>query len=301
MLLSLRPPTLLLVGVLACGLVGCGSTNSTNASTSTRDPLTFASSNVPVAYVGESYTTSVQVAGGAGPYTLRLASGKLPDGLTLSGQTISGKPSKEGLSIFILEVSDAALSTKTQQISLNVTALPPLSLALGLPTSEIRGETRLPLSIAAPRATRALRFQWALPPNLSVSKVTPTDTRSIGYWKVTDGLLTLDLGFKSVPGNGAQVALISVKPDQPLTLGSPQIGYSAYAADGKAIQAQALPSASSPIALGTATSADAASATPAGSVPAPDAPVPDYSDGGSGSSETTPATPPVSPLPGGGK
>ncbi|GGQ95297.1 Ig domain-containing protein [Deinococcus ruber] len=302
-------PALLLPLLLAA----CGGTSTTNsASTSTRDPLNFATSNVPVAYVGEPYTADIVVAGGAGPYGLRLAGGKLPDGLTFSGRTISGKATKEGLYTFTLEASDAALSTKDQQISLTVSPLPPLSLALTLPTSEIRGETRLPLTIVAPRGTRAARFQWMLPQGMNVSKIVPVDTRVIAYWKVTKGLLTLDLGFRSVPGNGAQIALITVKPDKATTLTSPQIAYSAYAGDGKAIIEQPLPSTQ-----------PAVTAAP-GSKPAPDAPVPETTDDGvtdaapattapaqpapatdapAAPSVTPPVTPapPVSTPPGGGK
>ena len=266
-------------------LAACGGTSTTNsASTSTRDPLTFATSNVPVAYVGEPYTADVVVAGGAGPYGLRLASGKLPDGLTFSGRTISGKATKEGLYTFTLEASDAALSTKSQQIGLTVSALPPLSLALTLPTSEIRGETRLPVVIVAPRGTRAARFRWTLPPNISLSRMAPVDTRVIAYWKVTRGLLTLDLGFRSVPGNNAQVALITVKPDKPVTLASPQIAYSAYAADGKVLIAQPLPSAT------PAAPAAATPTAPAGSKPAPVPPVPETTDEGVTDAAPTPST-----------
>ena len=268
-------PALLLPLLLAA----CGTGSGTTANTSARDPLTFANSNVPVAYVNEPYTTTLDISGGAGPYGLRLVGGKLPDGLSFTGRIISGKPTKEGLYTFTLEASDAALSTKSQQINLTVSPLPPLSLSLGLPLGEIRGETRLPLSIVAPRGARAARFQWQLPAGLSVSRVTTADSQVAAFWKVTQGLFTLDLGFRRVPGNNDQLVLISVKPQGPLSMGAQVFAYSAYAADGKLLRSQPFPAPPAPDA----------------SQPAPELPVPEVTD--EGLSEAAPATTPAPVTP----
>jgi len=267
-----------LTAALTLALGACG--NSATGNASARDPLTFSSSNVPVAYVGESYSTDLTVSGGAGPYNVRLAAGKLPDGLKLSGSTIQGKASKAGLYTFTLEASDAALSSKAQQISMTVAPLPPLSLAFTLPAGEIRGETRLPLVITAPRGVRALRYNWALPKGVSVSRVAPADSREVVYWKVGGGTLTMDIGFKSVPNSGARVALVSVKPAGPVTLSALRTGFSALGPDGKSLGEQAIapltpakpakPASPAQTAQPGATPASPASASP--TQPAPAAP-----------------------------
>ncbi len=232
------------LSLLACALLltACGSSSTTStSSTSLKDALYFPSSNIPVAYLGEIYTASIQVAGGIGPYSVRLASGKLPDGLILNGSALSGKPSKAGLYTFTVEASDASLSTKAQAMSLTVADLPPLSLALSLPASEIRGETRIPLTVTAPRGMRAFRLQWALPAGVTVTRIAPMDTRAVAYWKMTDGTLTLDMGFRTGVTSGDRLALVTVKPSDPVTLQNPVMGYTALGADGAVLQTLAMP------------------------------------------------------------
>ncbi|MFC4455759.1 Ig domain-containing protein [Deinococcus sonorensis] len=219
---------------LSVVLAACGSTG-TSSTTSTSDALYFATSNVPVGYVGESYSTDIQMAGGIGPYSLKLTDGQLPEGLTLSGRTITGRPSKAGLYTFTLEASDAALSSKVQKITLNVAALPPLSLNLQLPKSEVRGETRLPLTISGPRGVRAARYVWKMPAGLNVTRIVPSNNKTVIFWKVSSGTLTMDLGFKSTPANGAQLAMLTVRPSKPVTLTASGAVTTAVGADGVAL------------------------------------------------------------------
>ena len=243
---SVRP---LLLSVLACGLLltACGTSGTAStSSSSTKDALYFPTSNIPVAYLGEVYTASVQVAGGVGPYSVRVASGKLPDGLTLNGSVIGGKPTRAGLYTFTLEASDASLSTKAQAVSLTVAELPPLSLALTLPASEIRGETRIPLTVTAPRGMRAFRLQWALPAGVTVTRIAPVDTRAVAYWKMKGNMLTLDMGFRTGVTTGDRLALVTLKPSRPVTLQNPVLGYNALAADGTVVQTLAMPVAVQP-------------------------------------------------------
>ena len=299
-----RSATLLSAGLLALLLTACGTSGtSSTGSTSIKDSLYFASTNLPVAYVAESYTAELQVSGGVGPYSVRVASGKLPDGLVLNGRTVSGKATKEGLFPFTIEASDATLSTKAQPMSLTVTALPPLSLAVTLPTSEIRGETRLPLIVTAPRGMRAFRMQWALPEGVSVTRIDPADTRAVAYWKVNGGMLTLDMGFRTAVATGDRVALLSVKPSKAVTLQAPRMGYNAVGADGSSIQTVALPAAPTPPAAQPA--APAGPAQPAGQTTTQPAgtPVPPAS-----ADKAAPVTPPdktppdtTQPAPAGGK
>ena len=210
-------------------LSACGSSSTPSATpTSSRELLSFSSASLGTAYVGESYSGNVAPLGGTGPYSVRLISGTLPSGLKFSGGnsgTISGTPSAVGSSTFTLEVSDANLSVKTQVFNLSVAELPPLDFVPTLPNGEVRGETRIPLTLMGPRGVRAARFSWVLPDNTQVTKVVTTGGNEAGrpllFWKQSGHTLMLDFGFRLTPKNGVQVALISLKPlnDKPVTPG----------------------------------------------------------------------------------
>ena len=77
-------------------LSACGSGSTPSATpTSSRDLLSFSSASLGTAYVGEMYSGTVAPLGGTGPYSVRLVSGALPDGLKFSGggsASITGTP-----------------------------------------------------------------------------------------------------------------------------------------------------------------------------------------------------------------
>ncbi|WP_293912233.1 putative Ig domain-containing protein [Deinococcus sp.] len=208
-------------------LSACGSGAGTSTPTSSRELLSFSTASLGSAYVGEAFTSTVAPVGGTGPYSVRLASGALPAGLKFTGGSsavLAGTPTATGSSSFSLEVSDANLSVKTQSFTLAVTDLPPLDFTLSLPTGEVRGETRLPLSVQGPRGVRAARYTWVMPEGAVVTKIQSENSTDAGrpvvFWKQNGRNLLLDFGFRLAPKNGAQVALISVRPmtDKPLSL-----------------------------------------------------------------------------------
>lgn len=220
-------------------LVGCGAASTTGGtsmgSSAITDPLNFQNSSMPAAYVGETFTASVAVLGGVGPYGYRVISGSLPPGLKLSGANLSGTPTTAGPYKFTVEVSDANLSNKVMEYTLNVNELPPLSIEAELPQGQIRGETRIPLQIKAARGVRAARVTWDLGPNVKVSKIQLTDSSNLGIWKQSGQILTLDMGFKTVPRSGTRIALITVKPGQTLTLNNSNFWYDSRDGTGKVL------------------------------------------------------------------
>lgn len=219
-------------------LSACGSGSTPSATpTSSRDLLSFSSASLGTAYVGETYSGTVAPLGGTGPYSVRLTSGALPDGLKFSGggsASISGTPTATGSATFTLEVSDANLSVKSQTFNLSVAELPPLDFVPKLPGGELRGETRIPLNVQGPRGVRAARFTWVLPDNAQVTGVQSlggTDAgRPIVFWKQSGHTLVLDFGFRLTPKNASQVAMISLKPsnNQPLMLGAVASGSTSF-------------------------------------------------------------------------
>lgn len=217
-----------LLGALLLSACGSGS----DTSTVPKDALRFVNSNLPVAYAGESYQASLQVAGGVSPYQLRLSDGTLPDGLSLNGTTLSGTPKTSGAYAFSVEASDASLSTRVQRYSLTVTAQVNFELRPTLPQSGVVGESRIPLVLNHPKGATAARFQWRLPAGAQVVSVQPGDGQPVLFWKQSAGLLTLDLGFRKVPASGAQVAMLSLKPDRAVRLDAQSAPYAYQGRDG---------------------------------------------------------------------
>ena len=91
---------------------------------------------MPDGYVNAAYSQVLQAADGLAPYSWAIASGALPAGLLLDGQsgTVAGTPTSTGVSTVSFEVTDAANATATKIFSFGVYELPKIgtaSLALG--------------------------------------------------------------------------------------------------------------------------------------------------------------------------
>ncbi len=221
-------------------LVSCGSNSTSNSgmsTTSARDLLGFTSSQLGSAYVGDSYSGTIAAIGGTAPYSVRLVGGKLPDGLKFTGgssASIAGTPTVAGSSSFRLEVIDANLSVRSQDFNITVAELPPLDFDMALPTGEVRGETRVPVRILGARNVRAARYIWKLPDNVQVVGVEGDSSTQAGrpvlFWKQLGQTFTLDVGFRITPKNGAQIAMLRLKPagDLPFTLTKPVSGTSSF-------------------------------------------------------------------------
>lgn len=293
---------LALAGLLTALLAACGQ-EITGTTSSTQDALYFADSpsGLPPLYTGEVYAATLTPAGGAGPYTARLAGGTLPPGLTLSRLNLSGTPNRTGTYTFTVEVTDSTLSTRSKEYRLTVQELPALSLAPTLPVGEIRGDTRIPVTISAPRTVRAARLVWDLPTGVSVSGAQPGQTGGVLFWRQDGQRLTVDVGFKTVPRSGARVALLSLKVTKPVTLAGSALGFEARDGQGKLLSEKLMPdeqkkrdeaaakAAAEKAATEKAAADKAAAEKAAPGTAAPTTPV----------TPTTPATAPVSPAPAG--
>jgi len=81
---------------------------------SKKSPLTLVITSVmnslPTGLKSRSYSATLQVIGGLGPYSWRVSEGTLPLGLSLNPTTgvISGKPTDRGVTIFTVEAKDSA-------------------------------------------------------------------------------------------------------------------------------------------------------------------------------------------------
>lgn len=74
--------------------------------------LVVATTSLPGAQVGVSYSVQLQASGGTPPYTWSMASGSLPAGLTLSSSgVISGTPLTAGSASFTVQCTDSGAPT----------------------------------------------------------------------------------------------------------------------------------------------------------------------------------------------
>jgi hypothetical protein len=84
-------------------------------------PLNITTTSLPNGTVGQAYSATLAATGGATPYSWAKTGGTLPAGLTLSASgEISGTPTGAETQSFTVEVTDADLTTDTQNLSITV-------------------------------------------------------------------------------------------------------------------------------------------------------------------------------------
>jgi hypothetical protein len=134
-------------------------------------PLSIPVTSLPDAPIGQAYGQSLAASGGTPPYTWSIASGALPDGLTLSAVgTISGTPttlSQTSVTIQVTDSGSTGAQTALAAITINVVpALPPSEkssnwsgyVAAGGPFTAVAGTFNVPSLTAAP--TRTATAEW---------------------------------------------------------------------------------------------------------------------------------------------
>jgi hypothetical protein len=149
-------------------------------------PLTITTASVPNGQLTVSYSQTLAASGGVAPYTWSIASGTLPQGLTLSSNgTLTGTPAGSlGISSFTVQVADSSPTHLTAQkaftidiaLTLTITTIGPLpngivSVAYSQTLAASGGTTPYTWSIAS----------GTLPPGLQLSGAgvisgTPTAT-----------------------------------------------------------------------------------------------------------------------------
>lgn len=107
------------------------------------EPLTITTASLPDTSIGKAYSATLQAAGGVQPYGWSLASGALPQGLTLSASgTISGHADLPESDTFVVQVNDGANAANrappqsaTEQFNITVSSgkstLDPLVIPIG--------------------------------------------------------------------------------------------------------------------------------------------------------------------------
>ncbi len=112
---------------------------------------------LPDAVQGEPYEQQLHATGGLRPYTFRLESGALPEGLSLENGAIRGTATTTGQYEFSIAVSDGNLNKTVQEFRLNVIDVPPPTFTLAPPQTEVREPVTLRASVGGARNLTAVR------------------------------------------------------------------------------------------------------------------------------------------------
>ncbi len=142
-------------------------------------PLAVSTTALPNAQLSVSYSQALSATGGVLPYTWGLASGGLPQGLTLNPSTgvISGTPAGNiGVTSFTVQVSDSSLQPLTAQKTLSISTTAILSI----------------LTQSLPAGTRGVAY-----PSTQILASGGTTPYT---WSITSGALPLGLALNSSSG-----------------------------------------------------------------------------------------------------
>ncbi len=154
-----------LTGVVLVALAACG----TQSPSSGGSVLDFLTRSLQPAFIGEPYRQEIQLTSGTRPYTLKLLKGPLPPGMTLSDRALSGTPSgsvTEAKSYnFTLEASDANLSNKVQDFTLEVRVAPLALIEWKIPETSFKDETKIPFILKGAKKIRSFKLAIPLPAN----------------------------------------------------------------------------------------------------------------------------------------
>lgn len=206
---------LLVFAGLAGLLIACGTELNTPG-----EILRFIPQAPAPALVNEPYNQNLPVAGGLSPYSYTVSQGSLPPGLTLQGGFIRGVPTETGTYTFTVEVSDANLSVRTSEITLEVVEPPPPTLSLNVPQTEIRGPFMVRAEIAEAREVMALRteLRWDTTRfELNEASIRALQNNVTLLHSFEDGILRLDmalLGGASLSGRQSvfELELVPIEP-----------------------------------------------------------------------------------------
>jgi hypothetical protein len=113
-------------------------------------PLAIRTESLPQALQGLPYTGVLEAAGGVGPYTWRIETGALPDGLTMSpGGIISGRATTTGATSFVVRLTDSLGTSSTKSLFLIVAPPPPPLVIQTVSLSETTAERDYSQSLVA--------------------------------------------------------------------------------------------------------------------------------------------------------
>lgn len=126
------------------------------------EALRIVGSDAAPAYVGIAYEEPIHAVGGLRPYDFSIVDGSLPAGLSLEGGTLRGTPTATGSATFTVQVSDGNLSKTVRKFTIRVTEIPPPSLTLNAPLTQVQRRTTLRAKVLGARSLEGVstRVTW---------------------------------------------------------------------------------------------------------------------------------------------
>lgn len=156
--------------------------------------LAVTSTSLPGGTAGTPYGGGqLSATGGTTPYTWSLQSGTLPAGLAIVGQSITGTPTANGTSAFVLKVTDNVAATATASVSIVISSALSVTTA-ALPAGQVGAAYAFTLATANGTPPYTWAVTGTLPPGIVLDTVggvlsgTPTVPASAPVsFTVTDG------------------------------------------------------------------------------------------------------------------
>jgi hypothetical protein len=150
-----------------------------SSETQTVAGLAVATTSLPGATVGSSYSAPLTATGGTPPYTWSIASGSLPAGLSLNASTgvISGTPTAAATSSFTVQATDSTSPTP-------LTATQPLSITVS--PAAVKADLKVALSVPARAADGA-----SVTETVTVTNQGPATASKVGTALTEAGGLTV--------------------------------------------------------------------------------------------------------------
>ncbi len=121
--------------VVVSNAAGNATSTAATLTVNVASTLQITTSQLSGGFVAGGYSATLAATGGSAPYSWSLASGSLPNGLTLSSAgVLSGTPSLAGSFSFSVQVKDASSATASRNFSINI-ASPSPSVSITSPAS----------------------------------------------------------------------------------------------------------------------------------------------------------------------
>jgi hypothetical protein len=261
---------LTLTGVVLVALAACGTQSPTGGGS----VLDFLTRSLQPAFIGEPYRQEIQLTSGTRPYTIKLSKGPLPPGLTVSDRALSGTPSGNVTEAktynFTLEASDANLSNKVQEFTLEVRVAPLALIEWKVPETSFKDETRIPFILKGAKKIRSFKLAVPLPANAKFVRLESSQGKPLMISKLEQVKPELAKPEPVVPTTSTAPAPVTGDPKTPTTEtpapADPKL------ADPKLADPKATPAATDPKA--TPATDPTPAETPAASDPKPADPKP---------------------------
>jgi hypothetical protein len=165
--------------------------------------LTVTTSTLPNGAVGISYQQTLTAAAGVPPYTWSLASGSLPDGLSLSTDgIISGSPTTANTFSFAVGVTDSASPAQTatpKNLSITIQGAIAITTSSPLPLGVVGAFYSFPLTATGPSP-----LTWSVISGIAPPGTTVTTTGTLAGTPLAPG--TYDFTVQAAGGSPAQTA-----------------------------------------------------------------------------------------------